>query len=185
MGLTACTSKSAHPQSGSSDVGHVSTGQANGAKVTVSVSDGCPATLDSATDVATSPASQADKLLPAGVSPRDGLICEYAIASSGRHVPRLTRRIPLTRPAATKLAAAISTISLKPASGTFSCPAQYFGTDTVIAFDYPSDKTVDLWYETSGCRTLDNGDVLAFQGGNPSFYNGFETSFDSLTTSHP
>jgi len=81
---------------------------------------------------------------------------------------------------ARRLASAVNHISLQPPTAVFHCPADFFGSDTVIAFAYPSHQNADLWFRTSGCRTLDNGEVSAFEGANPSFYSGFEDAFDSL-----
>jgi hypothetical protein len=53
------------------------------------------------------------------------------------------------------------------------------GTITVIAFDY-GGHTVDLWQNTSGCQTLDNGDLYAFEIGNPSFYDVYAKAFDRI-----
>jgi hypothetical protein len=108
-------------------------------------------------------------------------VCEYADAST-THAPlrtRLARSVRLDTADARRLASAIVNVSVEAAHGEFHCPNQEFGTVAVIAFDY-GRRTVDLWYQWTGCQTLDNGYVLAFQGGNPSFYSGFQDAFDDL-----
>jgi hypothetical protein len=42
----------------------------------------------------------------------------------------------------------------------------------VFAYVGPSD--IDLWYHASGCQDLDNGYISSEEGGNPTFYNGFQ-----------
>jgi hypothetical protein len=185
--LTACSSSPVKPAS-SGQVWHVGSAQAAGPKLTVTVRGGCPATVGTATDVARSALPGSQELLPTDGEPASALICEYAepagalpgASTASAPGPRLTHRIALTQAQTRQLAAAISKISLVPPTGTFNCPARGVGDDTVIAFAYPAAQTVDLWYKTSGCRTLDNGDVAAFQGANPSFYSGFQTAFRSM-----
>lgn len=87
----------------------------------------------------------------------------------------------LDRSQAQQLASVIREIDLARPSGTFSCPAGFFGAVTVIGLSYPGRADVGLWYSTSGCRTLDNGRIGAFEDGNPSSYQGFETAIDRLS----
>lgn len=119
-------------------------------------------------------------LLPTGQRPTRGLVCGYGRASSDATTTKLLRAVPLDAANAHRLAAAVGAVSLAPAQGRFNCPADSFGAVTVIALAYPSHLTVDLWYKTAGCATLDNGDVLAFQGANPSFYAGFQSALESV-----
>lgn len=178
--VTACSSSPTEPAP-VGEVWHVSSARAAGPTLTVTVRDGCPPTVGMATDVARSALPGPQELLPTDAEPTSGLICEYAERSGAKPAkPGLTHRIALTQAQARRLAAAIRKISLAPPTGGFSCPGQRLGEDTVIAFAYRAGRTVDLWYRTSGCRTLDNGDVAAFQGANPSFYSGFETVFGSM-----
>jgi hypothetical protein len=81
---------------------------------------------------------------------------------------------------AQQLADVIRQIDLAAPSGTFFCPAD-FGAVAIIGFSYPDGVDTGLWYRTSGCQTLDNGRIGAFQGGNPSFYNAFESVIDRLS----
>lgn len=142
------------------------------------VGEGCPRTLGQAEDVGKQPGIPSDRLLPTG-QPSAGLICEYMASPSGQ-ATALLHEVRLDSTNAQRLANAIVHVSLRPATGSFHCPANFFGSDTVIAFTYTPTLSADLWYRTSGCRTLDNGDVSAFEGANPSFYTGFANIFNSL-----
>jgi hypothetical protein len=51
----------------------------------------------------------------------------------------------------------------------------------VIGFSFPGRPDVGLWYDASGCQTLDNGRIGSFEGGNPSFYDGFLNVVDRLS----
>lgn len=165
VALAACAAQAAQ-------VGHVGYARSHGSKITINPNGPCPTTLGDATDVTRSRLPKANELVPKDSAPTAGLICEYGEppdATTGAvPPPTLTHAITLTQSQAQELAATISKISLTPPRGGFACPAQYFGSHTVIAFGYPdAAPTVDLWYETSGCRTLDNGHVSAFQGREP------------------
>jgi len=54
------------------------------------------------------------------------------------------------------------------------------GTWSVLAFAYPERQDVDLWYADSGCPILDNGQIAAWELGNPPFYQGFAALVDQL-----
>ena len=145
-----------------------------GPRIRVLVSLGCPSTLDGYQGVSNSGSDLADSLLPA--NPLSGLICRYGPAygpGPAASSERLYRHALLGPVAAHPLASAIDAISTTPPQGTFSCPSDS-GLHTIIAFAYASRSDVDLWYADSGCRTLDNGLIGAFEGGNPSFYGAFE-----------
>jgi hypothetical protein len=119
-------------------------------------------------------------LVPAG--PSAGLICQYGRGfGSLSNSADLVLSTSLDRAQAQQLAAVIRQIALAPPSGTFSCPASSVGYVTVIGFSYPGRADVGLWYTTSGCETLDNGRIGAFEDGNPSFYQGYETAIDRLS----
>lgn len=168
----------------SSTRGHVPAVRAAGPKIVVTVRGGCPATLGRATDVRNDGDGLSDHLLSGGMKPVRGLVCEYRSMQTPPFPTRLASSVRLEAADARRLATVIQNVSLRPARGAFSCPEQEFGTVAVLAFDY-GDHTVDLWYQWSGCQTLDNGHVLAFQGANPSFYSRFQTVFDSLAPLPP
>jgi hypothetical protein len=116
-------------------------------------------------------------------SPTAGLICRYAGSAtsppSAAVGPSLYRQVRLTGAEAFKLAGVIAKVSTRVPKGTFSCPAGW-DTASVIAFSYRGQSGADLWYYDSGCQTLDNGRIGAFQGGNPSFYLRFVPLIDRL-----
>jgi hypothetical protein len=154
--------------------------QAAAHRVAVTVAGGCPETLGHAGDVANDPAELRHHLLLVGPHPSAGLVCEYRDRQHGGQAStQLTRSVPLDAGRAARLTSVIARVALARPRGAFHCPAAMFGTDTVIAFTYPGRRTVDLWYYTSGCRTLDNGYVRAYQAGNRSFYAAFESAFAS------
>lgn len=192
-----------------SAVGHVSSFQAAGPTIFVSGEARCPPTLGRARDVANDPAptksllpagaepraalvcryaSPSPDVQGRSSAPGAGPTIASRAPSSpgpstavdGDHSPRLTSSVPLNAKQAAALATAINHISLAPAKGTFSCGAAAMSRTSVLAFSYAEpSRTVDLWYDPTGCGTLDNGDVLAFEGANASFYTGFVDAFDA------
>ncbi len=73
----------------------------------------------------------------------------------------------------------IDSISTAAPKGVTSCPADV-GSVSIIVFGYSKPPDIDLWYSDSGCKTLDNGLIGAFEPGNPAFYQSFETLIDEL-----
>jgi hypothetical protein len=73
---------------------------------------------------------------------------------------------------ATSLASVINRIDVRPDIGVHSCPPDN-GRIEILVFSFPGAADVDLWWYASGCESVDNGYAAAFEGGNPSFYNGF------------
>ena len=49
-----------------------------------------------------------------------------------------------------------------------------------MAFRFAHVDDVDLWWNDSGCQTLDNGRLGAFEGANPSFYTTFQNAYARL-----
>ena len=166
--------------SSGSRVGRVPALTKHGPTITVDVLRRCPRTLGRAVDVSNDFADRDTSLLPISQRPTRGLVCQYAPVSSTSMTTKLRRAVPLDAARAHRLAAAVDVVYLMPARGRFSCPMDYSGAVTIIALRYRPHLTVDLWYKTAGCRTLDNGDVLAFQGANPSFYAGFQSALESV-----
>lgn len=157
----------AGPASAATTVWHVS----HSPKVRVSVAGGCPSTLKHYQDVVNTFAGP--PLVPAG--PQAGLVCWYPRAGA-----KLAKTTHLSRAKAAELATAVRKLSLKPPTETFHCPAD-FGSVGLIGLSYAGRSDVGLWYSYSGCQTLDNGRIGSFQGGNPSFYNGFQTAIDKVS----
>ena len=183
--LAACTSDavsrpSATPATG--QIGHVPRARARAPKVRIEVAGGCPRNLGQAHDVANRPDQLASRLVPDGLAPINGIVCEYVGSPSMAAPVRtiLARQFALSGGDAARLATALRHVSLAPPHGEFACPNQRCGADAVIALGYRTGRTVDLWYSWTGCQTIDNGYVLAFQGANESFYSGFQPVFDQL-----
>jgi hypothetical protein len=82
------------------------------------------------------------------------------------------------------LASVIDSISTAAPHGVNSCPAD-FGSASIIAFSYADTPDVNVWFSDSGCKTLDNGVIGAFELGNPSFYQSFESLIDELSPARP
>jgi hypothetical protein len=146
-------------------------------KLSISVAAGCPASIAGYRDVVNNFAGP--PLVPAG--PNAGVVCRYhatgGIPSS--HAGQLADQTRLDSAKAQELAGAIRSLDLRAPTGTTACPAD-IGTIALIGLLYPAHADVGLWYAASGCQTLDNGRIGAFQGGNPSFYEGFQGTIDRL-----
>jgi N-acetylneuraminic acid mutarotase len=149
----------------------------NSSKLSISVAAGCPASIAGYRDVVNTFAGP--PLVPAG--PDRGIVCRYHPTGGmpSAHAGQLADQTRLDSAAAQELAGAIRSLDLRPPTGTFSCPAD-IGTVALIGLSYPDHADVGLWYAASGCQTLDNGRIGAFQGGNPTFYNGFQGTSDRL-----
>jgi hypothetical protein len=162
----------------SSDPWHLSRG---GPYIRVPASADCPTSLGHARDVRNFGGWRFSELVPD--SPTAGLICRYAAsATSSPSVatpPSLYRQARLSATQASQLAEVIDRVSTRAPRGTYSCPAGW-DTATVIAFSYRARSAADLWYYDSGCQTLDNGKIGAFQGENPYFYRHFVPLVDRL-----
>jgi hypothetical protein len=162
----------------SPDPWHLSRG---GPYIRVLASADCPTSLGPARDVCNFGAWRLSELVPE--SPTGGLICRYAASAtsppSAAVHPELYRQVRLTAAQAFGLARVIGKVSTAAPKGTFSCPAGW-STATVIAFSYRGRSDADLWYYDSGCQTLDNGKIGAFQGGNQNFYLHFVPLIDRL-----
>jgi len=115
--------------------------------------------------------SSSDGLIAAGPRPRAAVICNYrgsyGRAPSGRRV--LAKEMALRPAVASAIASAAAQVSAStPPTGAVNCPAD-FGTVTVITFSYRSRPPLTLWWHTSGCQSIDNGELEASQLANPSF----------------
>lgn len=105
-----------------------------------------------------------DKLVP--LSPVGGLICRYSPNGS------LYASVDVVTNEAVDLAVVIDAISTALPQGTYHCPAAD-DSASILAFAYAGQPDVDLWFSDSGCETLDNGRIKAYENGNPSFFNAF------------
>jgi hypothetical protein len=151
-------------------------------QVHTDVSAGCPTSLNDWQDVRNTGTGLGSELLPP--NPVAALICRYRGNYDGWSVLPLSGRtlyrqvIPDTT-TSRQLATSIAAISLARPTGTLSCPNGN-GSASVLAFAYPGRQDVDLWYDDSGCATLDNGKIAAIIDGNPPFYQGFAPLLDRL-----
>jgi hypothetical protein len=145
-------------------------------KLRVDVAARCPASIGADQDVANTFAGP--PLVPPG--PKAGLICRYAPSATKPGPANLKRQTRLSTAQAGDLATVVRRLDLTAPSGVTNCPAD-LGLVAVIGFAYPGRADVGLWYHASGCQTLDNGRIGAFEVGNPSFYNGFLSTIDRLS----
>ncbi len=145
-------------------------------KLRLDVAAGCPASVAAYQDVVNT--FPGPPMVPA--SPKSGLICRYGPSTATPRPARLERQTRLGPGQASLLAATVRQLDLKPPAGVSSCPAD-FGVVAVIGFSYAGRPDTGLWYRASGCQTLDNGRIGAFEGGNPSFYNSFLNTVDRLS----
>jgi hypothetical protein len=139
------------------------------------VSHPCPVTLG-ATDGVSNPGISDELVAP---NPTSGLICRYAPPSPFNEdwdldPGSLYDQVWLTPSQAVHLAAVIGTISTAAPTGTTACPADFDST-SLIVFAYAGAPDIDLWFHDTGCQTLDNGKVKAFEPGNPNFYGPFDS----------
>jgi hypothetical protein len=154
--------------------------QPSSPKLEVNVAKGCPSSLASLQDVVNT--FPGPPLVPA--EPRAGLICRYGpmygLGPTPARRTLLATSKRLNEGQAQVLATVIRSLTLTVSVGASSCPAD-FGEAAVIGFAYHGKADVGLWYRTTGCQTLDNGRIGAFEGGNPSFYNGFLNLIERLS----
>jgi hypothetical protein len=157
---------------------------ADGKRVHIAAASGCPATLGKATDVF-NVISASPALLPTAPSPLAGLICSYGSkpgnrptstpGSSGkpskvRFTSGLTHQATLSASDDRRLAATITALSMAPPPpGPVNCPMALVGEREVLVLSYSPSLDIDLWFEDTGCETLDNGTLTSWQIANPSF----------------
>jgi len=150
-------------------------------KLRVSVARGCAPSDAGVADVVNTVAG-ATLVLP---RPTEGLICQYG-SRAGSGLPGSTLLVghrALDGSEAENLAAVITRLDLRRPSGVFHCPADV-GLVTIIGFSYSGRPDVGLWYKASGCQTLDNGRLGAFQGANPSF-SDFQSAISAFEAPLP
>jgi hypothetical protein len=145
-------------------------------KLRVDVATGCPVSVAAYQDVVNT--FPGPPLVPA--DPKAGLICRYGPSTAKPGPARLERQTRLDQAQADLLTAAVRQLSLAPPTGVSFCPAD-FGLVAVIGFSFSGRPDVGLWYHASGCQTVDNGRIGSFQGGNPSFYNRFQSVVNRLS----
>ena len=155
-------------------------------QIHVSLSAGCPATLGGALDVSNTSAGLDKKLVPA--NPQAGLICRFGPAYVNGQMTvaagALYRQRQLDAKQAAHLASVIDSISTAAPQGITACPSGD-GSASILIFTHKGAPDVNLWFSDSGCRTLDNGLIGAFEPGNPNFYLDFESLIDQLSPQRP
>lgn len=139
--------------------------------ISIAASASCPAALGPARDVVDH-SGESTTLLPESGAPSAVLVCSYTNRD-------LTAQTRLGSDAARQLASAVNKIDLTKPKGNFSCPAE-FDSVTILAFRFGRTDDIDVWWSESGCQTLDNGRLGAFEGANPSFYKGFLDTYARL-----
>ncbi|AMM19725.1 hypothetical protein AX769_05660 [Frondihabitans sp. PAMC 28766] len=120
-------------------------------------------------------ADPADRtLVPSGISPNAAVMCIYSgqLNPSTKHLA-----ISLNATEAAQTAASLQQVSLKRPTGTVNCPEDS-GSFAILAFSYPRHRDVDLWWDTTGCQTIDNGRIGASQIASDSFAH-FQETLDS------
>jgi hypothetical protein len=145
-------------------------------KLRVDVVTGCPGSVTAFQDVVNT--FPGPPLVPA--HPKAGLICRYGPSTAKPGPVKLERQTRLDQAQADLLATVVRRLSLAPPTGVSHCPAD-FGLVAVVGLSFAGRPDVGLWYDASGCQTLDNGRIGAFEGGNPSFYNAFLSVVDRLS----
>lgn len=127
----------------------------------------CPKSIRDFNDVANTEDSLRSHLLPPGAL--FGIICRY-ITVPKRTPYKLYRRSLINGRTAAAFEDAINNIQTERPEEIVSCPAKFIEA-TVLAFGYLDGHFVDLWYEDSGCQTLDNGYLEASETTDPPFQN--------------
>jgi len=150
----------------------------NQVRLLVNVAVGCPPSIIGYRDVVSTFAGPL--LVPA--DPNGGLVCRYHPTGGvpSQNAGRVAEQTRLDATQASELSEVIRQLDLRAPTGTYSCPAD-IGTVVLIGFSYRARADVGLWYAASGCQTLDNGRIGAFEPGNSSFYLGFQETIDRLS----
>lgn len=141
---------------------------------------GCPPALGKLQDVAP-PHRHLSQLLDPTERPARALVCEYGSVFNQGPGPdhTLAKQIDLDAAPAGRLGSAVARIDVGAARGPVSCPNDT-GKVTVLVFTYNDSPPVNLWWHTTGCQSINNGDVEANQIANDSF-GAFLTVFEAVT----
>jgi hypothetical protein len=98
------------------------------------------------------------------------VICWYGAPASSDEV--LIHTSLVNGRTARALSAAIDRLRTAVPSGQTHCPVAS-SREAVIAFGMGNGSVIDLWYNDTGCQTLDNGRLRAFETGDPAFSETF------------
>jgi hypothetical protein len=133
-----------------------------GPRVRVTLKSGCPHATTAYEDVAIVADPQSRHALLPTATPTAGLVCHY------RQDGGLTATHALDATDAASLATVVAGIDLTPDTFVHNCVAD-MGLANIVVLSYSSQPDVDLWWHASGCQTLDNGVIVAFQINNQGF----------------
>jgi hypothetical protein len=149
--------------------------------VRVVMRSGCPEQIARDKDVENPSSALGQTLLPSA-EPTGALWCTYATL---RLPAALQTQRRLTAPEAVSLARVINRLHLgiPDPNAPRTCPPDK-GTADILVFSYSGKPDVDLWWYSSGCQGLDNGERTAVEGGNPSFGH-FMDAMQQLRAAHP
>ena len=125
----------------------------------------CPTSVRGDNDVANAKDDLSSHLLPQGAL--FGIICRYT-SSPARSPFQLVRSALVNGRTAQAFENTVAKIRTTRPAWVAHCPAA-IARVTVLAFGYAHGRVVDLWYEDSGCQTLDNGYLEASELSNPPF----------------
>ena len=128
----------------------------------------CPQSLRGYGNVSNPEGELEHVLLPP--KPLFGVICWYGSSASTTY--GLTHTSLVNGRTARALGVAIDELSTRPPRGAVACPAA-FNDAAIITLRLASGAAVDLWYDDSGCQTLDNGYVRAYEIGQRAFFETF------------
>jgi hypothetical protein len=127
-----------------------------GPRIRVTAASGCPQSDQGVVSVTNSGGGLGQALLPAGV-PTSAVVCTYQGINGHPFRLRTHRTIAAVR--ARTLAASARALNVAHVDGvTTSCPSGQ-ATAMLFAFAYPG-RTVDLWYDDSGCASVANGVIV-------------------------
>jgi hypothetical protein len=129
-----------------------------GRRMRVTILAGCPATDRGYTDVRNPAESVLAKALLPASAPSSGLKCLYSGINGEANTLRGSQHLSAAE--AGGAAAHIRALPLGSwGDGIRNCPMED-GTVTILAFGYVGGSDVDIWQNTSGCTSTDNGRII-------------------------
>lgn len=141
--------------------------------ISISSSKTCPRALGPARDVPDH-SGGSKGLLPTSGEPSTVLVCTYENRT-------LTGQSKLGPDEARALASAINNVDLAaPQNGRHNCPAASDSV-TLFAFRFGRRDDIDMWWNDSGCQTIDNG-RLGASGVTNEFQSVYARLVASATT---
>lgn len=130
-----------------------------GPRLRLTVAGPCPASDRGAVGVRNTGADRSTRLVP-GTPPTAARVCWYAGLNTANDFALVGQRTLGAGPAR-RIATAAAAVKLEEDAGAvFSCPADE-ATVVVIALAYPARPDVDLWFASTGCARLANGQIQA------------------------